>query len=120
MTPHPHHHSPGTEANWLDALLHNVAQETEPDDAGFSEAVLRALPPPAACVYVGAGVQWVNVCALAAASALLTWLLPSVVDQLAVGTASEFASNEALEHLLPSIALVAWMAWWSLQCAFED
>jgi hypothetical protein len=120
MTDRLRNHRPDNEADWLDDLLRSVAEGPEPVDAGFNDAVLRALPLQAAVRRGGIGMHWINVCALAAASSLLVLLLPTAVDLLTASGASELAPSEALEHSLPPIALLAWLVWWSLQRPFAD
>lgn len=120
MTRQTRNHAPDAEADWLDDLLRSVAEGPEPHDAGFSNAVLCRLPPQVAGKRAGIGLHWIDVCALAASSVLLMMLLPTAVDVLADHPASELASSEALLQVLAPIALLAWLAWWSLQRHFAE
>ncbi|WP_133155268.1 hypothetical protein [Kinneretia aquatilis] len=116
---------------WLDGLLReaaaDLAQEAAAlsEDAGFSAAVLAALPaalpaPRAAASAVPRPsaaarlLAWLMPLALGLAAAALLWLLPEGMHAWA---SPEALSLKGLERWLPPLALAVWLAWGSTQQA---
>lgn len=116
---------------WLDGLLReaaaDLAQEAAAlsEDAGFSAAVLAALPAalPAPRAAASAVLQpsaaarllaWLMPLALGLAAAALLWLLP---EGLHAWGSPEALSLKGLERWLPPLALAVWLAWGSTQQA---
>lgn len=114
---------------WLDGLLReaaaDLAQEAAAlgDNAGFSAAVLAALPAPRAVAsavprpsVAARLLAWLMPLALGLAAAALLWLLP---EGLRAWGSPEALSLKGLERWLPPLALAVWLAWGSTQQALR-
>ena len=129
MNPHDKDRQAGSGDDWLAALLHDQAATPGPADDGFSDTVLRKLPPPRQRP-AGIGLLFFDACAMAAAAALLALLLPDALGPFVnagsagsagnAGSAPGLLARGALEHALPALALLAWLGWWSVRQASDD
>jgi hypothetical protein len=110
--------------DWLDDVLAAQAAHTRPADAGFSAAVVAALPRAhraqrtpqalraAAWLRMGSAVA-AGLCAAAIAA-----LAPQALDLLAATAhPGAWLAPSVLQALLPPAALAAWLAWWSVRQA---
>lgn len=101
------------EADWLDDLLARHADGAGLADDGFSDAVLHRVPPPQTRRAAGTVMLWVNRCALVVATGLVVAGLPQAVDLLLAAGTPGPVPPDTLEHTLPSLGLLGWLAWWS-------
>lgn len=117
--------------DWLDALLRAGPAQAgaHPIDDGqaFCAAVLGRLPPArpgsglaAAAVRRAQLLELLSSCVMGLALALLMLTLPdalATLPQLAGAADASTRWSGLLAQLLPSLALLALLAWWSLQRA---
>jgi hypothetical protein len=113
--------------DWLDAVLAAQATHTRPTDAGFSAAVLAALPQArnglgaAQHARLARGFDLVTALAVGVCVAAVATLAPQALEMLAnAPRATAWLAPDALEALLPPLALAAWLAWWSVRRAVGD
>jgi len=115
---------------WLDALLQSeLGREAAElgDDAAFSAALLSRLPKPLQPVatQVAPPLPWLtllNSISLAAVLALLLLIWPDPQHLLSapLSLASSEQLTQWLKALLPSLALLALLSWWSWQYVREQ
>ena len=123
MNPHPEDQQDNSSDDWLAALLRDQAAMPGPMDGGFTDALLRKLPPPQSPRRrrAGIGLPVFDACAMAAAAVLVALLLPDALRPFVdVGIAADLLSREALEQTLPALAMLAWLGWWSVRQALDD
>ena len=121
--------------DWLDGLLRQVAEADRPEDAGFSDAVLRALPTAPSAVtasHQGLSSLWrpllcslglalLALCALALWpqwQALQAWW--ALLAQQPEALADPRLTSQWLAPLLMLAAPLGLWLWWSLSLAQES